>query len=253
MTASDFHAAFVSALREPDAHPQGYSEQAAQRFSVYRNNVHRALAEALTAAYPAVARLVGSEFFDAMARVFHDRETVRPASLALHGGGFPEFLATFEPVAHLAYLPDVARLERAWLEALHAADAAPLDPATVAPLMERAESLVFAAHPAARVVTSEHPAVTIWQHNRTDAPQETPLEVTDTPEAALITRPDMQVVVTPINPAAAAFATTLLSSETLGAGAAHVLSAAPDFDIAAALSVLLGAGAFSAVQEGNDR
>ena len=34
------------------------------------------------------------------------------------GKSFPEFVAGFAPAARLAYLPDLARLEQAWLRAL---------------------------------------------------------------------------------------------------------------------------------------
>ena len=47
---------------------------------------------------------------------------------------FPISSDEFEPAAHLPYLADVARIERAWTEAYHAAEAHPLDPAAFAAL-----------------------------------------------------------------------------------------------------------------------
>lgn len=250
MTANAFHASFVAALDnpEPGSTPPGLHGTAAERFAVYRNNVHRALGEALAAAYPAVARLVGETFFEAMARVFHAQETRRPASLALHGAGFAEFLESFAPVASLPYLPDVARLERAWLESLHAADAAPVDAAAAAEHLDRAGALVFAAHPAARVVTSEHPAVTIWSANRPDADVGSDgREIADRPEAALITRPHLRVIVTPVDPGAVDVVRALLQARPL----AEAVEAAPaNFDLPGTLATLLGAGAFSSATSG---
>ena len=46
----------------------------------------------------------------------------------------PEFLAAFPPVAHLPYLPDVARLDWPARRPTTPSDAAPLDPAVPAPL-----------------------------------------------------------------------------------------------------------------------
>lgn len=54
-------------------------------------------------------------------------ETTRGPSLALYGAGFADFVEDFEPAASVVYLADVARLERARLESLHAADAQVLD------------------------------------------------------------------------------------------------------------------------------
>jgi hypothetical protein len=67
-------------------------------------------------------------FFRDMARVYMTREPPQSAMLLEYGHGLAGFLESFEPVAKLPYLPDVARIERAWLDAFHAADAEPLDP-----------------------------------------------------------------------------------------------------------------------------
>ena len=122
---NDFAAALVD--RAADAHPSGMDACAARRFRVYRNNVHGALISALADAYPVVQRLVGEDFFAAMAREFFLLESTRETSLALYGKGFAAFIDEFEPAASVAYLGDIARLERARLEALHALDAPVLD------------------------------------------------------------------------------------------------------------------------------
>lgn len=247
MSQTSFHDSFAEALNDadPEACPTWLARADASRFSVYRNNVHRALGEALADAYPAVERLVGEEFFAATARVFHAQENTRPASLNLHGAGFPNFLDTFPPVQHLVYLADVARIERAWLEALHTADAPTLEAAQVMAELNRADDLTFSPHPATRLVVSSHPAVTIWQANRADAPMPPVAEIFDVPEAALITRPDMAVSVTSIDQASAAFASALFTGTPLAQAYAAALETNTGFDITQALAALLASGALS--------
>ena len=144
---------------------------AVKRYNVYRNNVTVSLIDALAAIYPAVQRITGADFFRAMAR-FHVRATRRPRRCC------SSMAATFRPSSSamnmrrsMPWLADVARIERAWLDAYHAADAAPLSPtalAAVAP--ERLADLVFTAHPATRIVRSQFAAVTIFAANRGTEP-----------------------------------------------------------------------------------
>ena len=61
-------------LQGGDAVPAGVTSHTAprpvRRFQVYRNNVFASLIEVVRARFPVVERLVGEEFFRAMARVF---------------------------------------------------------------------------------------------------------------------------------------------------------------------------------------
>ncbi len=81
-------------------------------------------------------------------------------------GGFADFIHRFEPAAGLPYLPDVARIERAWVEAYHAPDARSLSPAAFARVSAGdLPKLRVALHPSLRVVRSRFPALRIWQAN----------------------------------------------------------------------------------------
>ena len=104
------------------------------RFAVYRNNVHVSLVEALAKAFPITLRLVGDAFFRAMARAYVADHKPQSPLLIRYGESFPEFVAGFAPAARLAYLPDLARLEQAWLRAYHSAEARPLEAQDVARL-----------------------------------------------------------------------------------------------------------------------
>src|SRR5205823_9959848 len=101
--------------------PNGQS--AAKRYNVYRNNVTVSLIDALAAIYPAVQRITGIHFFRTMAR-FHVRATPPTSPLLFeYGREFPDFIESYEHARTMPWLCDVARVERAWLDAYHEADA----------------------------------------------------------------------------------------------------------------------------------
>ncbi|MDQ4148143.1 MAG: DNA-binding domain-containing protein [Pseudomonadota bacterium] len=83
-----------------------------ERLKIYKNNVYVRLIEALEAAYPAVRRLVGDQFFHFAAREYIHAHPPRSRTLVCYGGDFPDFLARFEAAASVPYLADVARLEQ---------------------------------------------------------------------------------------------------------------------------------------------
>ena len=242
---------FASALLDPEratpaivSGPAG--KGAVRRYNVYRNNVTVSLIDALAAVYPAVQRITGTDFFRAMAR-FHARATPPSSPLLFeYGRDFPAFIETYEHAQAMPWLADVARIERAWLDAYHATDAAPLSPdalAAIAP--ERLAEAVFIAHPAVHVLRSAYAAVTIFAANRSEDTVG-PIDASS-PEDALITRPDADVIVRHLPEGGAVFLTSLLAGRTLGEAAASALEAAPSFDIAANLAGLIQAGVFTSV------
>jgi hypothetical protein len=183
--------AFADALLDPEAaippgitDPQG--RPAPKRFSVYRNNVASSLTRALEAAFPTVRKLVGEEFFAAMALVFLRAHPPRSRMLMLYGEDFPGWLEGFPPVAHLGYLPDVARLDQAMRESYHAADSAPLAEAEFQRLIgAEIAGLRLRLAPSVRLVRSRWPVVSIWVANAEGGPAPRP-----GPEDALVLRPE---------------------------------------------------------------
>ena len=246
---------FAPALTNPDVDtpadvvgPNG--KGAVKRYNVYRNNVTVSLIDALAGIFPAVQRLTGPDFFRAMAR-FHLRETPPSSPLLFeYGREFPAFIERYEYAQSLPWLADVARIERAWLDAYHAADVQPLQPDVLASVPpDRLADLIFLPHPSARIVRSRYPALTIFAANRSDKPVGQ-IEATE-PEDALITRPDMEVVVRHLPPGGADFLGYLVSGEPLGVAAARAIEACPSFDIAASVAGMVEAGVFSSVTLGD--
>lgn len=247
-------ATFGAALFDPDLPlPEGVigpnGKKAQKRFAVYRNNVTVSLINALGDIFPAVERLVGESIFRDMARIYLSQDPPRSALMFEYGRGFAAFLEHFEPVTKLVYLPDVARLERAWLDAFHAADADPLQPATLGAIPpENLADVTFTPHPATRIVQSRFAAVSIFSANREKRPLGgiRPLDAED----GLVTRPFDAVQVRQLPVGGAVFFRTLITGATLGEAAEHTLEQHPAFDLPTAISAMLEAGVFSACSAG---
>lgn len=227
--------------------PQGLvgpdGQPSARRFAVYRNNVMVGLIDALSDAFPVVQRLVGDAFFRAMAGVYARLEQPTSPILLNYGAGFPDFLTVFPPLKALPYVADVARIERAWVEAYHAAEAPSAD---VSPLLQMSPAEMgmqhFRFHPSTRLLRSAHPAFSIWQANRPGQNAETPEMVA---QDCLILRPDADVCATCLSPGVAAFLLALMAGETLSRAATAGFLATPHFEFAKALSALLLSGALT--------
>jgi len=220
------------------------SRTPAKRFAVYRNNVVFSLITALRVRFPVAERIVGEECFAAMARDFVVAHPPRSPVLMFYGDGFPDFIAAC--LTELPYLPDVARLEAARTHAYHAADAEPIEPASLRALdAGDLASAYVALHPSMRIVRSPHPIVTIWAMNS----GETELRPLSGEEAedALVVRPREAVTVAKLPPGGAAFLQALEAGTTLGAAAALAMRQCADFDLAANLVGLIASGAMVAV------
>jgi hypothetical protein len=246
-----YPAAFSRALLDPDlatptmvAGPK--SKAAVKRYNVYRNNVTVSLINALAAAFPAALRITGVDFFRAMARFYVRATPPRSPLLFEYGWDFPDFVERYEYAQSVPWLSDVARIERAWLDAYHAADVQPLIAHEFAAIpSEQLPNTVLKPHPATRVIRSRFSAVTIFTASRSDGP-DSHHEVVE-PEDALVTRPALEVEVRRLPPGGAIFLSRLITGESLGAAASAAFLESPSFDLPANIRGLLEAGAFTTV------
>ncbi|WP_348643502.1 HvfC/BufC N-terminal domain-containing protein [Rhizobium lusitanum] len=243
--------AFACALLDPERSvPEGLvgpdGRPSRKRFNVYRNNVVVGLTATLKDAFPAVARIVGEEFFLAMGRIYVAIEPPSSPIMLDYGKGFPTFLQSFEPVTSLPYLSDVARIERAWVEAYHSADIAPLEAAAFAKIsaMDFPE-LRVTLHPSWRIVRSAFPALTIWQMNIGDAmPREVDMEAGG--EDAFVLRSGTNVEIRSLPPGGADFIEALAEGFTMMEAMKRAMTDERGFDLSSCLSGLMTAHAFIA-------
>jgi hypothetical protein len=243
--------AFAAALGEPSAAPPAMTfgrlgAPDACRFSVYRNNIAVGLIGALEARYPASRRIAGDDAFRAIARAFVRARKPRSPVIIAYGGDFPEFVATCEGIDPC--LADVARLENAWVEAYHAADAAA---ATIGDLAEWNPDLLpgtrIAFHPAARLLRFSTPAASIWASAQSGDGPAAPTHGIG--EDALITRPDADVVMRVLPPLAYGFALKLREGSTLIEAALALND--PAFDFGTHLVGLVESGAVASFIPGD--
>ncbi|HTN96356.1 MAG TPA: DUF2063 domain-containing protein, partial [Nordella sp.] len=159
-----------------------------------------------------------------------------------YGHDFADFVAGFAPAQSLPYLADMVRLENAQIRAYHARDAAPILAQVLARVPpERVNGLTFSFHPAAAVVRSAFPIVTIWSMNMGLSPL-APIAALK-PEDALITRPELSVLTRQISAGSAVFLLALIGGATLGEAFEAALASDPDFDLGQNLAELMRSGA----------
>lgn len=244
---SDFHSAFARALRSGDAGAlTAFTEGPAEtKFAVYRNNVVKGAADTLGDAYPAIKRLVGDAFFQGMARAFWADHPPQERTMTLYGKGFADFIERFEPARPLTYLADVARLDRAWLEAHHAPDATPLQLKAVQALPpSELAAIAPGLHPSVRIIESGLPAFSIWKTNREDETvARIALEAGG--EIALIHRPAMEVIYRRLSPAEQVFLNAIAAGGTFEMAANAVADQFPGAEPAPVFIALIKQGVFN--------
>lgn len=252
--AAGYASAFAATLADASqAVPAGLKGPGAAvpaaRFDVYRNNVSTGFATALAELFPATARIVGEEFFRAMVPHYLRAFPPRSRLLAECGGDLAAFVAAFPPLADYPWLSDVVRIEQAWIEAYHAADAEPLAPEALTRVpAELLGELVFDPHPAIRLIRSAFPAATIFAGNRDPAAaiDDTAIDL-ETTEDTLITRPLLDVIVTRLPPGGAVFLAALVAGDSLAEAAAKA-SEEDGFDLSANIAGMIAAGAFAGLR-----
>jgi hypothetical protein len=213
------------------------SARAESGLAVHRNNVMSGLIKVLTARFPSVRRLLGEDRFLESIRRFIAAEPPRSPLLLDYGDGFPQFLRRLGDDSCIA---DIADLEAARGRAYHAADAVPLPAQAFAAIpAERLAGLRLTFHPSVSLLQSRFPIVSIWHAYQEGG--DVALRAGH-PEAALIARPLLEVEVWNLPPGGFAFLTALRRGATMAEAAETAMDAAPDFDLAVNLSVMIEAG-----------
>lgn len=216
---------------------------------VYRNNVIYSLTQALAAQFPVVHKLVGSDFFGALARDYVQQQPPIDAALTYYGHLFASFVASVPACEPLPYLADVATLEFYCQRALHAADDPVLNAEQLSAVPhERLDDVGITLHSSAYLFASDYPVARIWAANLEDSDAEIRLDA-QTRHYLLVYRRKLQVQVITLQPAAYLLLEQLYVGESLEQACACVLEQLEldPTELAPLLGYLLGLEVFSRV------
>lgn len=241
-------AAFARALLDPQAPVPGLrawnGSDPTVRLDVHRNTVVGSLVDALADTFPVVQAVVGEACFRAVACAYVRAEPPLSPVLAHHGERFAQWLAGLAPLATLPWLPDLARLEHARVQAFHAAEAPGCTAARLGAALAQPEclpGLVLPLQPCVQVLASRWAVVSLWAaHQGRGRIEDVRI---DQPEAALVLREDEDVVVVPVPLPTARFAQALRQHRPLGEAVAE---GGEGLDLPASLALLMRHGACAA-------
>lgn len=230
--------------------PGGISAE--NRMKVYRNNVIKTLTNAVVTVYPLTEKLVGTDFLKGVVERYVVANLPDQGNLNFYGATFADFLTDYEPVRHLPYLPDMARLEWAWECATLAGDDAPLPPAALQEIPEdRLPDLRLPLRASVHLLQSNFPLDRIVDFCRTENPQGT-LDIgnnsgTDANTGKthlMIFRPELQAQMRKIGAGEFIFLRALKDGNHLMNAAEWATRADETFDLAATLQRHLQLGTF---------
>ena len=240
---------FAARLFDPEeASPNGVVDPngvaAPKRYSVYKNNVIVSYLEALAAAYPACKNLVGEDFFNALGRAYLTEVPPSSQLMILFGEGFADFVANYAPAQKIPFLPDIAKLERAWRLAYHSADIAPISAEKLSALPpEQLGDATVSFLPSVALISSPFPVISLW----VAATKMQTLDGIDPQngETALIVRPELDVNAHNVPKDLADPILAIIHGETLNHAAEIGLANNDNFDFSAMFSLLIQTGAIA--------
>ncbi|MEO7726565.1 MAG: DNA-binding domain-containing protein, partial [Burkholderiales bacterium] len=214
----------------------GDPAHAHHRLAIYRGNVSANAALALAATFPVVSKLVGAEFFDALARAYGGAHPSLSGDLNELGADFAAFVATFQPAQSLPYLADVARMEWRAHQAHYAADHAPLAVDKLPAIDESAyPRLVVTLDAAVSTMASAFPLFRIWEVHQEDYRGEMTVDFDCARGHIIVYRSHFRAAVASLTQGEAAFLDAIKTGNVLGPALETALTADRGFDFAASL------------------
>lgn len=217
------------------------------RAMVYRNSSLSAATEALRSNYPGTAAIMGADFFGSMARSYIDANRPKARSLVGYGQTLVQFISAAQSEHRLAWLSDVAALDRAWLEAHLASDQSVMLPGDFAELADRVdnvEKVRLSFVPSVRLRVVSWSVFDLWRELRKGQVPTQKLDVLQSPEQVLLWRSEHEVQVRRLSAAEYTFLQALLEQGALGVAAASALAVDGNLSLQNLLAATVAAGLY---------
>ena len=212
------------------------------RVGVYHDAYFARLTDCLGEDYPALRSLLGRERFAALCRRYLAQQPPRSPSLNDYGSALPE-LAASEPEG--AVLRDLARLEWASAELIHAPRVAPVSAAELLAREASFEDARLVPVPALRLLRLDHPVHALYLALRAGRSAALPAPE---PAFVLVHRPEWSVTSSTVPPLEGELLASLLAGTAVGVALATAAErGASEADVGAWFQRWLAAGMFASL------
>ncbi|MEM5527722.1 DNA-binding domain-containing protein [Gammaproteobacteria bacterium AS21] len=130
---------------------------------LYRNNFYISISEYLKACFPTVMKLVGTEFFEQLAKAFIIEKPLQQASIELYGSDFPEYIKHCKQAESVPYLADIALLDWSYDRSKTVFDFALFPFEKLTSLTDEEQmNISFSLVANTVLIKSKYPAFSIW-------------------------------------------------------------------------------------------
>lgn len=243
-----FQEKFADALMATDAvRLPGVPETEAlltAKFSIYRNNVWYSLSSALMGICPVSVRLVGEDFFRAMATEYAKSHLPVSGLLIGYGDQLAGYVRGFPAAATVPYLGDVIALEFARHHAYHAVNQQPLALESLADIPSEAMGdLCFQLSQSATLYASDYNVRDLWlAHQGDDIDQALSKVLIDQSSYFIVFRTGFEIQVLSLSAAQHALLHHMLAGETLEEILVAMATDFPEADAQLLLTQVLSMG-----------
>ena len=215
-----------------------------QRLQIYRNNTFIGFREALAGVYSVVAKLVGEEFFQHVARQFINVSPSSSGNLHDFGEGFARFLQSFPGMETVPYVADVAAMEWAYHRVFHSPQGKAINLQKLSQVFSLAEithslsDLKFQVNASVQAVASSYPILRIWQSNQ-DGYVGDPVCLDEDGDCLLVARCGPEVMFHSVGQGCYAMLMALREGKSFVVACDVALRSEPDCDVSYALQYLV--------------